>query len=659
MRKEYVEYLKDLPIKIQLANIMKYPFHWQDSIEILFVLKGTITVGIENETYILEEREIEIINSNEILKIESNDPENLVLIIDIDPNFFERYYNDAKDTFYYTNSSDDNAQETEEYYVLRTYLSILLYEAVAKLDDYEDSIEENLLSMMYHLLNNFHYLIYEEEDLKDDEYQLERYHRIVKYISNNYMDKVTLQNIAEKEFLSTQYLSYKLKEVFGHTFNEYLNKVRVEESTKLLLETDLNISEISFEVGFSHVRYYNKHFKIHYNMTPMQYRKKYKVSREELEQLKDISYFELSEGLTFVSQYIEQYERYHYDNRIIKLEIDLKNSPIDVFEKPGLIDIGDISLLLEEENIKMLKEIQSQIKFKYCIINRLFSADMGIYRGKNNRFINWTRVENILGLIKKMKLTPIINKEGVEEHIIEDFINNFTNIYDIDVEKWLNFDIKDLNPYFLKDDINPLYDTLDMVPFILYSYTNEKKRIVPKMVDEITRETYLTNNTFFGGNGLFTSNYLNKPQFYAYKFLSLLGEEVIYRGEGYVVTKSEEGYQILMFNPIEVTEETINAKKTQDKLKSMKISLNIYNMAGDFQITKYDLNKSHGSIYNKWIYLGSPERIDNTHWTLLDEYVHPNVSFYYGKKSNVFNVLSTIKPNGAILLTLNSVQNQL
>ena len=659
MRKEYVEYLKDLPINIQLANIMKYPFHWQDSIEILFVLKGTITVGIENETYILEEREIEIINSNEILKIESNDPENLVLIIDIDPNFFERYYNDAKDTFYYTNSSDDNAQETEEYYVLRTYLSILLYEAVAKLDDYEDSIEENLLSMMYHLLNNFHYLIYEEEDLKDDEYQLERYHRIVKYISNNYMDKVTLQNIAEKEFLSTQYLSYKLKEVFGHTFNEYLNKVRVEESTKLLLETDLNISEISFEVGFSHVRYYNKHFKIHYNMTPMQYRKKYKVSREELEQLKDISYFELSEGLTFVSQYIEQYERYHYDNRIIKLEIDLKNSPIDVFEKPGLIDIGDISLLLEEENIKMLKEIQSQIKFKYCIINRLFSADMGIYRGKNNRFINWTRVENILGLIKKMKLTPIINKEGVEEHIIEDFINNFTNIYDIDVEKWLNFDIKDLNPYFLKDDINPLYDTLDMVPFILYSYTNEKKRIVPKMVDEITRETYLNNDTFFGGNGLFTSNYLNKPQFYAYKFLSLLGEEVLYRGEGYVVTKSEEGYQILMFNPIEVREETIHAGKTQDKLKSMKISLNIYNMAGDFQITKYDLNKSHGSIYNKWIYLGSPERIDNTHWTLLDEYVHPNVSFYYGKKSNVFNVLSTIKPNGAILLTLNSVQNQL
>ncbi|NLL81969.1 MAG: helix-turn-helix domain-containing protein [Tissierellia bacterium] len=658
MRKEYVEYLKDLPINIRLANIMQYPFHWQDSIEIFFVLKGTIIIGVENERYTLVEKEMEIINPNEVLSVESDDPDNLVLIIDIDPNYFERYYDDAKDTFYYTNSSDDNAQETEEYYELRKYLSILLYEVIAKLDDYEDSIEDSLLAMMYHILNNFHYLVYEEEDLKDDEYQLERYHRIVKYIGNNYKDKVSLQDIAEKEFLTTQYLSYKLKEIFGHSFSEYLNKVRVEESTKLLLDSDLNISEISAEIGFSHVRYYNKHFKMHYNMTPMQYRKKYKVSEEELENLKQINFYDLKDGLPYIHQYLEDYERYHFDNRIIKLDIDLNKEPIDEFEKPNIINLGDISLLLEEENIKILKEMQKQIRFEYCIINRLFSADMDIYKGKNNRFINWTRVENILDFIRQMKLFPIINTEGVEDHILKEFINNFSYIYDVDAEEWLNFNIDKLKPYFLKAEISPLYDTIDMVPFILYSYINEGKRIVPNMIDEITRETYLTNDTFFGGNGLFTSNYLNKPSFYAYKFLSLLGEELLYRGEGYVVTKSDEGYQILMFNPVEVAEETIYSGKTQDKLKSMKISLNIYNMEGDFQITKYNLNKSHGSIYDKWVHLGGPERIDTIHWDLLDEYVHPNVTFYYGKRSIVFNVQANIKPNGAVLFTLNSVPNQ-
>ena len=136
-----------------------------------------------------------------------------------------------------------------------------------------------------------------------------------------------------------------------------------------------------------------------------------------------------------------------------------------------------------------------------------------------------------------------------------------------------------------------------------------------------------------------------------------MGEEIIYKGQGFIVAKSDLGYQILLFNPKEMSEEIIYGEEVMEKLREMKISLNIYNMDGDFQITKYDLNKNHGSVYDKWINLGSPERIDNIHWDLLDEYVQPNISFYFGKKSNVFNVVTKVKPNGAVLFTLNTVQN--
>ena len=129
---------------------------------------------------------------------------------------------------------------------LRRYISIIVYEAISKIDDYEDQIEENLLEMMYHLLNNFHYLYYEGEgeNLRDDEEQMERYHRIVKYLSNNYMNKVSLQDIAEREFLSSQYLSFKIKNILGHGFNEFLNQIRVEESTKLLLDTEIGRAHV-------------------------------------------------------------------------------------------------------------------------------------------------------------------------------------------------------------------------------------------------------------------------------------------------------------------------------------------------------------------------------------------------------------------------------
>lgn len=655
MRKEYVEYMKDLPINIYLASIEEYPLHWQDSIQIIFVLKGSLDVGIENEIYSLEEKEIEIINSNEVYSFNSKEGDNLVLVLNIDPNFFERYYDDAKEIFYYTNSSEDDIQTEEQYYELRRYISILLYEVVSKIDDYEDKIEENLLEMMYHLLNNFHYLYYEGEGLEDDEEQLERYHRIVKYLSNNYMNKVSLQEIADKEFLSSQYLSYKIKDIFGHGFNEYLNQIRVEESTKLLLDSDKNISEISEEVGFSHVRYYNKHFKLHYNCTPMQYRKKYKKSAKELEKLTKIEYIDIKEAIPYLTNYIEDYERYDYDNKIIKIDLDLNNEPIDEFERPNLIDLGDISLLLEEENRRILEEIQREIHFKYCLVNRLFSEDMDIYKGKNHRFINWTRVETILSFITSLKLNPIISTKGVEKHIINDFINNFSNIYE-DVEEWLEYNIKELNPYFPKERIRPLHDTMFMVPYVLYNYIHLGNRIVLNMIDEIYREIELNNDTFFGDAGIYTSNYLKKPSYYALMFLASLGEVVISRGEGYIMTKSDLGYQILLFNPIEIDEDVIYNDKMLNEFKERKISLNLFNTTGDFQITRYDLNKSFGSVYDKWTFLGSPERIDNDQWELLKEYVHPNISFNYGKKSAVLNLLTTVKPNGAVLFLLNSVQ---
>ncbi|MGO1469875.1 MAG: helix-turn-helix domain-containing protein [Tissierella sp.] len=644
MRKEHTEYLKDLPINIYFASIGHYPIHWKDSLEIIFVLKGEVQVGIESEEYRLESMQIEIVNPNEVSWISSDNDDNLVLIIDIDPNFFKRYYDDAQETFFYTDSSNKRVQKNEEYQILRRYISIILFEAISKLDSFEDLVEETLLQTMYHLLNHFHYLFYEGENLEEDEIQLQRYHRIVKYLSNNYMNKVSLKDIADKEFLSSQYISYKIKDTFGLGFNEYLNQIRVEESTKLLLDTDKSIAEISDEVGFSHVRYFNKNFKLHYKLTPLQYRKKHNLDRNKLESLKEIEYFPLEKSLPYLKRFLEGYERYNYDNRIRKIDIDLKKASKSTFKRPEIIDLGHISLLLEEENKEILRELQSQIGFKYALVNKLFSSHMDIYIGENNKFINWTRVENIIGFLLELKLFPIIDRRGVEEHIIEDFIENFSNIFQMDASTWLNFPLGDLNLTFL-EDIDKKYDTMEMVPIIINNYVNEDKRIVLKMIDEIGMDTVLSNDTFFGGSGLYTKNYLNKPSYYAVMFLSLLGNEIIYREEGYIVTKLDKDYQILLFN-------------STHESKTKNISINLYNMEDDYHITKFNLNKNYGSSFDKWQAMGSLERIGNKYSKLLKEYVHPDISFNYGKKSLVFNFLTELKPESAILFRLKVAENE-
>ena len=547
MRREYVDYINDLPIDIKLAKIEEYPMHWKDSIEILFVLEGELEVGIDSYKNILHKSEIEIINANEVRWMKSSTADNLVLIINIDPDFFKKYYSEAEDILFYTDSEDLNieTQEDDKYQLLRRYLSILLFEEVSKLDEYEDRIQENLIQLLYHLLNNFHYLFYEGENLEEDDVQLERYHRIIRYLNKNYMHKVSLQDIAEKEFLSTQYLSYKIKDTFGLSFNEYLNLIRVRESVKLLLDSDRSISDISETVGFSHGRYFNRHFKIHYDMTPSQFRKEYKADEEEFEKLKKISYIEIDEALEYVSRYLHSYDRYSYDNKIEKLDLDLMKKPVSKFKKPSLINLGNAIFLLEEENQRLLEEMQKEIKFQYGLLSNLFSSDMNIYIGKDNKFINWSRVDYVISLLIKLEIQPIIDINNVDKDILDSFVDTFSEKYHKDITSWLDLGFEKTSPIFLDSKVNNIYDEIDMAPFLVNSYINND-RVIMNMVDEIYKDTELSNDTFFGGDGIFTNNGLNKASYYAYLLLSLLGEEVIEQGPGYMVTKSENGYEIIL-----------------------------------------------------------------------------------------------------------------
>lgn len=678
MRKEFIEYMPNIPINVSFVNILGYPLHWHDSIEILFVLKGNISVTIENETFIVEEKEIEIINSNEVHSIKSKDKDNRILIFEIDPKFLKKYYNDIDNVFFYTNSSEEGIQEKEEYYILRQYLSELLCEITEKHDDYDDIVRESILDLLYHLLNNFHYLFYDEESLKGDDIQLQRYHRIAKYISNNYMDKVSLQDIAKKEFLSTQYLSYKIKNTFGHSFNDFLNLVRVEESTKLLLATEMNISEISEEVGFSHVRYYNKHFKKHYKSTPMQYRKKHKVDDEKLEKMKQLTYFDLREGLDMVSQYLEGYNRFNYQDKIETIDVDLSTSEGAIeLNFINVIKLGDAINLLIEDNMSIIADIQKDIGFKYGIVDNLFSEEMGIYIDKGSDFINWRNVEKVLDFLHKVKIIPIIRIPDIEEldnlkKILFKFADYFYDQYGNRITEWKYSLNEDIDAFQIANEIiqeeqiitldyshnqvfkpNSMYDTSGMVPYIIQSCITNNKPVVLKAFDTLCKDAKQDNEIFFGGEGIVTSNGIRKPSYYGYYFLSKMGRNLIKKGEGFIITEENENIQILLYN----LDREFNEKDFIRKSNAIKkkYSLNIMNIPCDYNVAKYEINEKEGSSFGYWLSLGSPQRLNDSEIRLLKRISFPRTSFTSLKKSVFSNIVISVNENGSVLLELKKV----
>lgn len=83
----------------------------------------------------------------------------------------------------------------------------------------------------------------------------------LKYMEENYKQKITLADVAEKTYVSQWHLSKLLNGHTGKSFSELLNHVRIEEAKKLLKDPSLRIGDISEEVGFMDVAHFSKVFK--------------------------------------------------------------------------------------------------------------------------------------------------------------------------------------------------------------------------------------------------------------------------------------------------------------------------------------------------------------------------------------------------------------
>lgn len=95
---------------------------------------------------------------------------------------------------------------------------------------------------------------------------------ILQWIDNNITQNISLQNVAYEFNFSKEYLARYFKKSMGMSMQTYINNLRLSKSKNLLLNSNLNIKEISKELGFIDEKYFLKLFKKYENITPKQYR---------------------------------------------------------------------------------------------------------------------------------------------------------------------------------------------------------------------------------------------------------------------------------------------------------------------------------------------------------------------------------------------------
>ena len=237
-------------------------YHWHNSIEITYVVKGLKVQCMEDEKIIAPTGTLLLVNSGVIHDIDvKNGLEGIVLLIDRD--YIDSICPKCKDHGFSLKTNLDASKEIIDY----LFKLVTAHEKNNLLDAH--IIVLKIIKILAEKLIVDGFYIKEKHD--DESYELVI--SIIKYINQHYQQKITLDKLALITNYNKSYLSNIFKKKTGITIFEYLRNVRLEHCLSDLKYKNNTIVEIALNNGFANIQIFNRVFKEIYKITPKQYRK--------------------------------------------------------------------------------------------------------------------------------------------------------------------------------------------------------------------------------------------------------------------------------------------------------------------------------------------------------------------------------------------------
>jgi len=95
------------------------------------------------------------------------------------------------------------------------------------------------------------------------------------YIASNYLNEISVADIARSVGLHPDYANRLFKKSFGQTLKGFLKEQRIIHAQRLLLITNTKVVDIAFALGFNSVSRFNASFLSYCKATPKEYRQSF------------------------------------------------------------------------------------------------------------------------------------------------------------------------------------------------------------------------------------------------------------------------------------------------------------------------------------------------------------------------------------------------
>lgn len=276
MAKAYHEALHpmgNLGIQVSMAALENphIPAHWHDAMEILFCLNGEVRLHIEHESITLSRNQLIVFDSREVHSIHSDSKLYMFLCIHVDKKQLSVYCPDLDLYHIHCRPVPLDDPKSTQYIHLCQLAHDLTRTNIAQTSTSAMRSDGTALLMLADLIQYFS-VYFPPETTAISGQANENLREIISFVNEHYTEKLSLEDVACHVGFSREYFCRFFKQHMGITFLRYLNEVRISHAGRLLSSTDLSVSEVMNESGFTNQTLFNRLFKEIYGMTPRQAR---------------------------------------------------------------------------------------------------------------------------------------------------------------------------------------------------------------------------------------------------------------------------------------------------------------------------------------------------------------------------------------------------
>ena len=232
-----------------------------------------------------------------------------------------------------------------------------------------------------------------------------RVQSILTYIRRNYRFRISARDIAEREFISPQYLSKLFRKKTGSTMTAYLARLRVESSVSELLDTDHTVLQVALNNGFPNEKAFAAQFREICGENPASYRRTHRRQQWKSEKWRYLLKDAEPQPLSALSQYLLRYEDESERPAVIEKELSLgAGGALFPSSRRRILLAGDFGSVTRRETLGQLEEVQRHLRFDtVCLSGFLSGSSETMSHGE---YLKYGEYYEVFDTLAELRLTP-------------------------------------------------------------------------------------------------------------------------------------------------------------------------------------------------------------------------------------------------------------